>query len=384
MPLMVPTGLAEGPHLAAVLPSSLAAMRGERNDLKLPPLRSLIVAVVDGLGMADLRAHRGYARRLAEAMGSRSTARTGGPTTTASALTSLTTGTVPGQHGMVGYSILDPVSDRVVNQLSGWGTGSVDPLTWQRKPTLFESSDLRSVVVASPRYSDSGFTRAVLRGAQYRGVSDVQERFRVAVDIVNEPEPALVYLYVPELDMAAHSSGTDSGRWLAALEDVDAAVASAAPRLGRGAGMILTADHGMVMATPESRIVIPESSDLLGGVRHVAGEPRVLHLHLDPDESDGDSTIRADALAELWRRSEQRRAWVMTRAEAIEAGVFGAVDPHVAPRIGDVVVAARSNWVYYEERTAATSAFGMVGQHGSFTAEEREIPLLRFGAARPS
>lgn len=381
---MVPTGLAEGPHLAAVLPSSLAAMRGETNDLRLPPLRSLIVVVVDGLGTADLRTHRGYARRLAEAMGSRSTTRTGGPTTTASALTSLTTGTVPGQHGMVGYSVLDPTSDRVVNQLSGWGTGSVDPLTWQRKPTLFETSDVRSVVVASPRYSESGFTQAVLRGAQYRGVADVAERFRVAVDLVNESEPTLVYLYVPELDMAAHSSGTDGARWLAALEDLDAAVATAVPRLGRGAGMILTADHGMVTATAESRIVIPDSSELLDGVRHVAGEPRVLHLHLEPTEDRAESRVRADALAELWRRTQQRRAWVMTRAEAIGAGIFGDVDPEVAPRIGDVVVAARSNWVYYEERTAATSAFAMVGQHGSFTAEEREIPMLRFGAARPS
>ncbi|MET0590006.1 MAG: alkaline phosphatase family protein [Naasia sp.] len=380
MPLMVPTGLSDGPHLAAVLPSSLAAMRGERNELRLPPLRSMIVALIDGLGASDLRAHRGHARAMSEAMGARSTARTGGPTTTASALASLTTGCAPGEHGIVGYSTLDESSDRVVNQLSGWGTGSVDPTSWQRRSTLFETAGVRSVVVASPRYADSGFTRAVLRGAEYIGVSAVADRFAVAADLVRTGEPTLVYLYVPELDMTAHASGTASARWVAGLEELDAAVARTVPSLGPSAGLLMTADHGMVTIEPEGRIVIPAGSELLDGVRHVAGEPRVLHLHLESDARPG----AADALADLWRGTERGRAWVMTREEAIGAGLFGPVDAEVRPRIGDVVVAARGAVAYYDERTATDGSLGMVGQHGSFTAEEREIPLLRFGAARPA
>lgn len=381
MPLMLPTGLADGPHLRAVLPSCLGAMRGERNELRLPPVSSMVVAVIDGLGMADLREARGYARTLAGAIGSRSTARTGGPTTTASALASLTTGTAPGEHGIVGYSTLDASGDRVVNQLSGWGTGAVDPAVWQRRPTLFETSDVRSVVVASARYADSGYTRAVLRGADYMGVNDLAERVETAARLTAGPDPVLVYLYVPELDMIAHASGTSSARWLAALEDLDAAVTRGVSALGRRAGMLVTADHGMVEVGEDDRVVLAAGSPLLDDVRHVAGEPRVLHLHLEADA--GHDAL--DRLVARWRSEHGRHAWVLTRDEAVAGGLFGgAVDEDVLPRIGDVVVAARGTTVFYDERTATASSLAMVGQHGSFTPAEREIPLLRLGAARPT
>jgi predicted AlkP superfamily pyrophosphatase or phosphodiesterase len=220
MPLMVPTGLGDGPHLDAVLASCLHAMRGESNILRVKPVRSAIVTVVDGLGVANLRERAGHARTLAAALGKYSIARTGGPTTTAAALASLTTGTAPGQHGIVGYSILDPAADRLVNQLSGWG-GSVDPASWQRRPTLFETAnDVRSVVIGQSRYRDSGFTAAVLRGAEYMSVDDIAARFAAAARVTLERAATLVYLYIPELDMAAHAEGTArplswqaSGHW---------------------------------------------------------------------------------------------------------------------------------------------------------------------------
>ena len=59
------------------------------------------------------------------------------PSTTAAALASFGTGLAPGQHGMVGYDVLDPDQDKVVNMLGNWDAG-VDPLTWQPFPTVFE------------------------------------------------------------------------------------------------------------------------------------------------------------------------------------------------------------------------------------------------------
>jgi hypothetical protein len=69
---------------------------------------------------------------------------------------------------------------------------------------------------------------------------------------------------------------------------------------------------------------------------------------------------------------------VATRDEWIEAGFFGEVDPDVLPRIGDVIVAARTPVAYYLDPT--DRGRGMIGQHGSLTKDEMEIPLLRFGA----
>jgi hypothetical protein len=377
MPLMVPTGLADGPQLAAVLPSCVAALRGEPNELRLPPAAAAIVVVIDGLGTANLRERSGHARFLAAALGKRSTARTGGPTTTAAALTSLMTGTSPGSHGVVGYTALDPVSDRVVNQLSGWGTGSVDPLTWQRSSTVFERANgIRSTAIGASRYRSSGFTEAILRGAEYVAADDIGQRFAAARDAAAGRGPSLSYLYIPELDMAAHAGGTGSERFLTALETVDAAVREAAATLPRNTVMLVTADHGMLDVGESAHVLIDERPRLVDGIRHVAGDPRLLALHFEPDLPED----ARERLVQLWRDEEGERAWVLTRAEAIEAGVYGPVDDEVAPRIGDLLIAARGPIAYYDGRTASDGARSMVGQHGSFTAREREVPLLRFGA----
>jgi len=113
--------------------------------------------------------------------------------------------------------------------------------------------------------------------------------------------------------------------------------------------------------------------ELVAGVRHVAGEPRCLHLHLEPG-------VDPDALADAWRASEGSRAHVATREEAVAADWYGGVRDGVAPRIGDVVVAARALIAYYDGRPRDQGARRMVGQHGSFSDEERLVPLIRAGA----
>ena len=89
---------------------------------------------------------------------------------------------------------------------------------------------------------------------------------------------------------------------------------------------------------------------------------------------------RADAVLQAWRVSESARSWVISRDEAIDAGLFGAVAPEVRDRIGDVLVAARTGVAYYDDRLADKAPQRMVGQHGSLTDEERTVPLIRLGA----
>lgn len=372
---MLASGSDAGPHLDAVLPSSIAAMSGQPNRLNLPRIRAAIVVLVDGLGSAALRERAGHARTLASRMGSKDVLETGVPTTTAAALATLTTGTLPGRHGIVGYSALDPVSDRVVNQLTGWG-GTVDPATWQRMPTLFETAtQVNSVAVGPARYGTSGFTAAILRGAQYVGAEDLAERFDAAIRAVGKSGPTLVYLYVPELDMAAHATGLASDRWITALEDLDAALADTLQRLRPDTALLVTADHGVLDVAPEQHVLIDEW-DGFEAVRHLGGDPRLVHLYLEDDVAAQDR----DALAERWSTAELPRGRVLTRDQAIADGWFGPVDDEVAPRIGDILIEARADVAYYDG-SAPSTARSMVGQHGAWSDRERRVPLLRFGAA---
>jgi hypothetical protein len=366
----LPSARARRFGLADVLPNCLQAMDGRRGRLGLAPVTHALVLLADGLGSTALESRAGHARALASRLGSDSVISSVFPTTTAAALATLTTGVLPGQHGLVGYTAFDAANDRVVNQLTGWDDDAMTS-EWQRVPTLFETVDAigaSAIAIGPARYAASGFTGAVLRGAEYRAGASIAERFARAREALAGP-PALIYLYVPELDTASHAHGLESPNWLAALEQLDAAVARFVPSLGPTHGMLVTADHGVIDVPHEAQIVV--DAELLRGVRHVAGEPRCLQLHLEPGES-------ADEHADRWRASEGPRAWVATGSEAIAAGWFGEVAPEVLPRIGDVLVAARKRVAYYAD--ADDRGRRMIGQHGSLSPDELNIPLVRFGA----
>ncbi len=379
---MLPAAKPAGLSLADVLQSSLQSLAARDNRLGLAGVDRAIVVLVDGLGADALKARAGHARTLAGALTSKNVIESGFPTTTAAALASLTTGTLPGQHGLVGYSVLDATNDRVINQLTGWDV-DLDPQTWQLERTVFERANdegFAAVAVGPERYRDSGFSAAVLRGARYVGASSIGERMSRARDLVADPDgAALVYVYVPELDMAAHAHGWQSREWTDALELTDAALRSLAAALGPRQGLLVTADHGIIDVESRSHVLFDRDPALVDGVRFVAGEPRCLQLHFEPDLS----AAGRDALVERWRASESDRAWVATRDEFVLSGWLGQVRPAVSPRIGDLIVAARKSIAYYDTRAANPHARAMIGQHGSATQPELRVPLLRFGAFAP-
>lgn len=377
MSLSLPVDPPTARSLTDVVPESIAALSGRSSWLS--PVSSAIVIVIDGLGKVNLSARSGHARFLASRLGKRDSARTVFPSTTATALTSLLTGRPAGEHGIVGYSVRIPGTDLTPNQLKGWETHGLDPLTWQRSRPLLESeadAGRPCYVVSKGLYAGTGFTHALQRGAQFVAAGSIDERLSRAADLADAHEGSLIYVYAPELDTLGHAHGWESDRWTAGLEQVDAAVADFDRRLRPGVGALLTADHGMVDVTADRHVLLRDGDTLLDGVRVIGGEPRMLHLYAD----DG----AAPAVLTRWRERESSRSWVISRDEAVAAGLFGPiVDADVLPRIGDVLVAARSPIAYYDDRLADKKSQRMIGQHGSLTDQERIVPLARLGAFSP-
>jgi hypothetical protein len=376
---MLPAPKTDRISLADVLPGCMSALAGSPNRLQLPRVGRAVVLLVDGLGAEQLKTRSGHARTLAGALTRAAVIDSGFPTTTAAALTTLATGVTPGQHGLVGYTALDTINDRVLNQLSGWDDKS-DPAAWQLSPTVFETAlqeGFRAGAIGPERYRDSGFTAASLRGTTYIAARTVSDRLERAAAWLREPgAPGILYVYVPELDMAAHALGWESNEWVDRLEGLDGAVKDLTAALHADDGLLVTADHGVLDVPQYSHVLIDADPALVDGIRFVAGDPRCLQLHFEPDLGEG---ARA-ALVERWRSAESDRAWVATRDESIAANWFGSVRDEVRPRIGDLLVAARKNIAYYDGRTATSHGRAMVGQHGSFSSAEVRVPLLRFGA----
>ncbi|RWZ52051.1 alkaline phosphatase family protein [Labedella phragmitis] len=361
--------------LADVLPDSVSALDGRRGRLGLPAARAVVVIVVDGLGAQALANRAGHARTLVAARARSIDSVV--PSTTAAALTTILTGAWPGVHGLVGYRAIDRRNDRVVNQLSGWDDRML-PETWQRSPTVFEGiadGPVSAVAVGPTKFAGSGLTRAILRGAPYVGEDDVARRFAIAAERARA-ERTLTYVYVPELDKAGHKGGVESSEWMTALEYLDAEVAVLESAVPRRTGIMITADHGMLDIPHDSHVLLSQHTDVMAGVRHVAGEPRFLHLGLEhPDD--------APNVVAAWEERFGDSSWITARDDAIAAGWFGTeVSVEARERMGDVLVAPRRRIAFYDDRHADDPGRGMVGQHGSLTPEERSVPVIRLGAWR--
>ena len=369
--------------VAEVLTSSAAVLGvpGFTNSLNLPAAKRVCVVMVDGLGWSLLKQRGGHAPFLRSFLPSARVLTAAFPTTTAASLASLGTGLPPGEHGMVGYDVLDPEQDKVVNMLGNWDAG-VDPQRWQPHPTVLErvAEHLPVASVSLPRFADSAMTRAALRGGTFIGATGVHARVSAAVEALSASPQMLMYLYWNELDKAGHKHGAQSAQWGYQLEELDSALKLLAARLPADTLLLLTADHGMVDIAPEHRYDFSEDPSLIAGVRHTAGEPRMVHLYLEP----GAGVRDRDALVAAWQGAYGAKVWVATREQAVAAGWFGpVVAPAVLPRIGDVLVLAREPIALYDLRRMKSSSLEVVGQHGSLTRAEREVPLLQLAAPGP-
>ena len=360
--------------LTGVVPQLLASLTGFPDWFA--PARSAVLVLVDGLGRANLGARSGHARFLASRMGKKDAARTVFPTTTATALTSLLTAADAGVHGIVGYRARIPGTLDAPNQLRGWETDGLDPLTWQRAQPILEreaAAGRPCFVVSKGVYAGSGFTRAIQRGAVFVPAGTPAERLQTAGDLAADHPGALVYVYLPELDSIGHARGWESDEWTVGLESIDGALRTLHERAGADVGVVVTADHGMVDVPVHRHVLLREDDELVDEVDLVAGEPRMLQLYT----SDG----ATDRVAACWREAEGGRSWILTRDEAVAAGLYGPrVDAEVLPRIGDILVAARAGVAYYDDRLADKKAQRMIGQHGSLTGQERVVPLIGLGA----
>jgi hypothetical protein len=366
--------------LADVLPGAATALgaRIDRDNLPADPLgltaalggaRRVAVLLIDGLGADLLRAHASLAPTLAALSSPVGVLSAPCPSTTPVSLATLGTGLPPGSHGILGFVTKIPGEDRTLNHVQ-WADDP-DPDVWQARRTVFElASDagIPATAVGPYAYAGSGLTRAVYRGAAYTGAVSHGDLVALVLRSLAATPRALVYGYLPELDLTGHVRGVDSASWRAQLVLMDRVVEQLVAGLPDDAALLVTADHGMLDVPPETRLDLDEDdSDLDDGVLLLAGEPRARYVHTEPGAA-------ADVL-DRWRSGLGDRAWVASREEAVASGVFGDVDDALAGRIGDVVALARGTWAFTATRRDPGPS-RLAAYHGSLTATELAIPLL--------
>ena len=360
-------------HLSQVTPSifSSLGLQSAVDHLSVgqSPMGRELLFLIDGFGF-DTFATYADAMPTMSRMINHGLIQTAFPSTTATSLATLTTGVMPGAHGMLGYTVQVPRSGgRLLNALK-WDE-RVDPENWQPVETLFQRATAAGITVthvAAKRYENSGFTRAVFRGANYKGAN-------VVTDLISETKlalqatPSFVYLYVNDLDTAGHSDGVGSEKWIAALTMIDQMVSQLMKEVPKGTRIWVTSDHGMINV--EEKIIIGQDNPLLQGVSVIAGEPRARHVYLETD-----SPSARTETASLWQQYLQDKALVLTRENAISSNLFGTeVTPDAYDRMGEIIAIARGGVVLLDADRADKEG-AMVGHHGSDSDIESQVGLL--------
>ena len=366
------TSPATGPRLpdykSACITGIIPALLGPQGTKDVPDwmpscvkgARQVVLLVIDGLGWHQLQKNLVHCPALAAMQGSSIT--TVAPTTTVSALTSITTGLAPAEHGLVGYRI--DMGARVMQMLK-WGDEKGDlrnmypPDLIQPCPPFMGAS---VPVLSKAELEGSAFTEAHLRGVRARG-------WRAASSIAVEVGQLLrsgekfIYAYYDGVDKIAHERGFGIF-YEAELRSADAIVKSVQEALTPGSVLIVTADHGQVMVGTNT---MPPHTEVMAMTAYQSGEGRFRWLHA----LDG---VHVELLARATAH-HSGAAWVASKEQVIDENWLGPrLGSATRKRLGDVVLGPRDPISF--DDPADTGPYLLQCRHGALTDDELDVPLL--------
>ena len=243
-----------GGCIANVVPHLLGGVPARSEETEWMPqvvehAHQVVLLVIDGLGWGQLRSRARLAPTLMGASGIDRPITSVAPTTTAAALTSITTGRPPSDHGILGYRLAD--GDRILNILR-WTLGSGADNDARRTVPVRDFQPLAPFpgatgpvpIVSKADFAGTGFTAAHLGNSplhDYRVPSSLPLEVGRCLD-AGEP---FVYAYYDGIDKVAHAYGFGD-HYDSELVAVDRMVGDVADRLPAGALLLITADHGQV------------------------------------------------------------------------------------------------------------------------------------------
>jgi predicted AlkP superfamily pyrophosphatase or phosphodiesterase len=365
----------DGPCLHRVVPVLLGQLTHPEGGV--PPwfpatvagATQIVLLVIDGLGAEQLRERHALAPTLESGTGP-----TGGsitsvaPSTTACALTTLVTGRVPAEHGVVGYRVA--LDGEVMNVLQ-WSVRGVDarmsvPAAVFQPCEAFPGWRETVPVVTRQDYGPTGFTAAHLGPVELHRWHTPAGLITAVRELAARGEP-FVYAYYEGIDKVAHAEGL--GQYYDdELRAADRLVADVLSVLPPGAVLVVTADHGQVDVGSSVEVLGPE---IMADVTLLSGEGRFRWLHARPGATEDLAATAAALHGDV--------AWVRTKEQIIDDCWLGGVpSAKVAARLGDVALVPFEPIAFLDP--ADTGELRLRARHGSLTPAEMLVPLLAWRA----
>ncbi len=376
----------EGGTVVHLMASIIRALGGEspHGDLEglgsaqLAGARKIINLIVDGLGVKQLERHvrsgRGTAFLAARPYRAISTVF---PATTAAAITTLTTGASPAEHGILGWhlnlhdlgmvSTILPATTRMGMPLAGERFALREYLSM---PSYVESVKCRTGLISEGDIPRSRYSLAGTRWQERFSFTRLRGLERHVLSFARRRGAGFCHAYWPGYDSHCHDLGCYHPKTLDHLDRVDEALERIARRLkGAGAVLIVTADHGLVDAMPGCFVELREVRGLYDCLPTLpSGDARCMHCFVRPSKV-------AQFLRIVKSRLSDACACVPGE-DLLAGGAFGPGEPHpcLAARVGDFALLARDGYTFAATPRGMETRFN-VANHGGMSRAEVLVPL---------
>jgi len=307
------------------------------------------------------------------------------PSTTSAALTSLATGAWPSEHAVIGWwthfteipgpATVLPFINRVTGApLSehGISTETVFPL-----PSLISSYDRSAVGILPFHLTRSVYSGYSLGKAIRRGYGSIAEGVDATLTRLWDASGlTYTYLYLPQVDSAAHTSGVGSESTRGALAEVNSGLERLVRDMPDSTKLVVTADHGHLDSFPPDPMLIREDDELGRMLRYTpSGDARVNYYHVREDAIDRFADVYASRMPDdvvLLTRDE---------IESLELLGPGVIPTRTRDRIGDYIAICMSAAVFAWSAAnyGGPDMSRLVSHHSGLSPDEVRIPLIIAG-----
>lgn len=343
----------------------------------IEPADCIVFVLVDGLGM-NMRRHfpkggffESYFRQELRAVF---------PSTTACALTTLSTGAWPAEHGLTGWWTYFPEVGRTISPLRfrerftdipaqrlGLRLSGLIPVSSNYPHFMRETATFVPRHVAKGEYPQ--WSRGGVRSYGY--VHFDQLRRHISRYVSRIRRPGFIYVYTLDVDSSLHKGGSGADTVREAVKRNDAMLAALRESLPETARIIVTADHGLV-DVPRTNVTV--LSDNLPVADHLevppSAEGTTPVFHVKPGHED--SFLRAFDEMGLGERYA-----LLTPNDAEALRLYGPVDLAGTTRshLGSFIGIAREPYVIEYVRGNDPPLLHLAS-HGGLRPDEMRTPLF--------
>lgn len=302
------------------------------------------------------------------------------PSTTASATTALETGVPAQQHGITGWFMFLKeigVLAKILPFKPRYGGQNFTNDLIQRKDIFIEKKIVNKI--KSPAFTiypshivDGKVNKESNSLLSYKNLNGLFSQIKKTVKSSNRRK--YIYAYWDKFDSLCHHNGCISQRVNDHYWQLDKKISSLSKSLkGTNTALIITADHGLIDTTEQSKIILlknhPKLIETL--TMPLSGEPRVVYCYVHPQKIQQFENYIKDNLSHCCE--------VYKSIDLVNKGVFGLfeLNKNLIDRIGDYVLVMKENYIMKDFLLTEKNKCH-IANHGGTSSKEMYVPLIKF------